>query len=274
MSESSRFKRKPTSGRLAFTNGAARSLDLISAQPTLCVMSSAKPITPDTRAIWREGLWLNNAGLAQLLGLCPLLAVSSTVSSALGLALATLVTLVVSSSLVCLSRRWVRTEIRIAVFVMIIATTVSSIEMLMQAFAFSLYQTLGIFVPLIVTNCAILGRAEAFASRQPLPATLHDALATGIGFGALLLIMGAIREALGHGSLFRNMDQLLGQWASGWTLQLTDPATGGFLLALLPPGAFLILGGLIAARNLINARQAKARHRPVSSESQPTTEVA
>ncbi len=234
-------------------------------------MSDSGPITPDNRRIWRDGLWQNNAGLVQLLGLCPLLAVSSTVSSALGLAAATLVTLLVSSTLVCLSRRWLRPEIRIAVFVMIIATTVSCIEMLMQAFAYSLYQTLGIFVPLIVTNCAILGRAEAFASRHPLRATLQDALATGLGFGTLLLVMGMIREALGHGSLFRHMDQLLGSWAQGLTLQFTSPETGGFLLALLPPGAFLILGTLIALRNRIQHRSTVAANRLQTSTTDTST---
>jgi Na+-translocating ferredoxin:NAD+ oxidoreductase subunit E len=220
-------------------------------------------------AIIREGLWNNNPGLVQLLGLCPLLAISGTVVNALGLGLATIATLVLSNSLVSLLREYVRPEIRIPVYVLIIASVVTAIELLMNAWFHGLYLVLGIFIPLIVTNCAIIGRAEAFASRNPVPHAALDGLSMGLGFTGVLVTLGAIREVIGQGSLLDNAHLLFGEWGHGLRIEIF-PSEHGFLLALLPPGAFLAMGLLIAVKNLIDAR---LKARPVPSAA-PEPETA
>ncbi|MEL0083872.1 MAG: electron transport complex subunit E, partial [Gammaproteobacteria bacterium] len=188
-----------------------------------------------------DGLWHNNPALVQLLGLCPLLAVSGTVVNGLGLGLATTLTLVVSNLLVSLVRNYLPDEVRIPVFVMIIAAAVTSIELVISAWFYQLYLTLGIFIPLIVTNCAIIARAEAFAFRNsPLPSLL-DGLFMGMGFTAVLTLLGGLRELIGYGTLLRQAELLFGESARSWTLTLTENYDG-FLLAILPPGAFIGLG--------------------------------
>lgn len=208
----------------------------------------------------REGLWSNNPALVQLLGLCPLLAVSATVVNALGLALATLLVLVGASTTISLIRHQVPSAVRLPAFVMVIAAFVTCAELLMAAFAYSLYQILGIFIPLIVTNCAILGRADAFASRQPVLPAAVDGLMMGLGFGAVLVLMGAIRELVGQGTLFSDMAMLFGPVAAHW--QITLVADYQFLFFILPPGAFFVAGLLIALKNVLDQRRA-ARARPV-----------
>ena len=208
----------------------------------------------------REGLWTNNPALVQLLGLCPLLAVSATVVNALGLALATLLVLVGASTTISLIRHQVPSAVRLPAFVMVIAAFVTCAELLMAAFAYSLYQILGIFIPLIVTNCAILGRADAFASRQPVLPAAIDGLMMGLGFGAVLVLMGAIRELVGQGTLFSDMALLFGPVAAHW--QITLVADYQFLFFILPPGAFFVAGLLIALKNVLDQRRA-ARARPV-----------
>lgn len=203
-----------------------------------------------------QGLWKNNPGLVQLLGLCPLLAVTGTVTNALGLGLATLLVLLGSNIVVSLVRLHVPDEIRIPIFVLIIASFVTVVQLLMNAFTFDLYQSLGIFIPLIVTNCAIIGRAEAFASKNPvLPAAL-DAIMMGLGFLLVLLTLGAIREVLGQGTLFDGADLMLGDWAKALRIEVFQ-ADSHFLLAMLPPGAFLAMGLLIALKNVIDQRLAR-----------------
>ena len=206
--------------------------------------------------IFIDGLWRQNTGLVVLLGLCPLLAVTGTTVNGIGLGLATTLTLVCSNVAVSLSRRLLRPEIRIPAYVLIIASVVTTIQLLMQAWFHDLYRVLGIFIPLIVTNCAIIGRAEAFASRNPpLPAAL-DGLATGLGFCLTLVALGAFRELVGHGTLLRQAQLLFGERGEG--LQLTViPDHPGFLLALLPPGAFIALGLLIAGRNWLSNRTSR-----------------
>ncbi len=202
--------------------------------------------------LFAEGLWRNNPGLVQLLGLCPLLAVSNSVVNALGLGLATLFTLLLSNGLVSLTRRWLLQEIRIPAFVLIIASTVTVLELLMHAFFHELYGILGIFIPLIVTNCTIMARAEAFASRNALLPALADGLATGLGFLAVLLVLGGLRELLGHGTLLADAHLLFGEGVD-LTLHLL-PGYRGFLLAVLPMGAFMGLGLLVALHRWLDRR--------------------
>lgn len=196
------------------------------------------------RQILEHGLWSGNAGLVQLLGLCPLLAVSSNTVNALGMGLATLVALTATSALISAIRRFTLREVRIPAFVMVIAAVVTSIELALHAFLPELHRVLGIFLPLIVTNCVILGRAEAFASRVDVARAAFDGFAIGLGFLAVLLVLGGLREWIGQGSLFAG---------AGTLLHLpgieTGRAHGGLLIALLPPGAFVLLGLLIAGKN-------------------------
>ncbi|MGD8711969.1 MAG: electron transport complex subunit E [Thiohalophilus sp.] len=206
----------------------------------------------------RDGLWTNNVAFVQLLGLCPLLAVTNTMVNGLGLGLATILTLVASNTSVSLIRRWVRPEIRVPVFVLIIASIVTVIELSMNAWFHELYKILGIFIPLIVTNCSILARAESFASKNPVPQAFIDGLFMGIGFTAVLVLLGAMREALGFGTLMRQAELMFGQGADWMTLTLLEDYRG-YLLAILPPGAFIGLGLLIALKNLIDKRRAERR---------------
>ncbi|GIX29728.1 MAG: electron transport complex subunit E [Porticoccaceae bacterium] len=196
-----------------------------------------------------QGLWHNNPALVQLLGLCPLLAVSGSVVNALGLGLATLFVLTASNLTVSLIRRVVPDAVRIPVFVMVIATLVTCVELLMRAFTYELYQILGIFIPLIVTNCVILGRAESFASRNPVGLAALDGFAQGLGFALVIVAVGAIRELLGNGTLFANMALLLGPPAADWEIRIAER---GLLVAVLPPGAFLVVGLLIALKHRID----------------------
>lgn len=208
----------------------------------------------ESTGIIEYGLWSGNVGLVQLLGLCPLLAVSNNAVNALALGLATLLALVCTNSAISLLRRLTQREIRIPAFVMIIAAVVTSIELAMHAYLPELHQVLGIFLPLIVTNCAIMGRAEAFAARNPVGRAALDGAAAGTGFLAVLLLLGALRELVGNGTLFAGAGVLLG-WPA---LELTViEGYRGFLLAILPPGAFVLLALLVAARNHLVARHAR-----------------
>lgn len=198
-----------------------------------------------------QGIWKNNPALVQLLGLCPLLAVTATVINGLGLGIATTLVLLGSNITVSLVRNFVPNEIRIPIFVMIIAAFVTIVQLLMNAFTFELYQALGIFIPLIVTNCAIIGRAEAYASKNPVPLAAFDGLMMGLGFTLILVLLGAMRELLGYGTLLAGADLLLGDWAKDLTIVIFTTESP-FLLAILPPGAFLGMGLLIALKNMLD----------------------
>ncbi|OXS00695.1 electron transport complex subunit E [Shewanella algae] len=211
------------------------------------------------RDIAWQGLWKNNPGLVQMLGLCPLLAVTSTFTNALGLGLATALVLIGSNTTVSLVRNFVPKEIRIPVFVMIIAALVTAVQLLVNAYAYGLYVSLGIFLPLIVTNCVIIGRAEAFASRNSPMSAAFDGLMMGIGFTLVLMVLGGGREILGQGTLFDGAEQLLGPWAASLRIEVWQVDTP-FLLAMLPPGAFLGMGLLIALKNVIDKKLAE--HQP------------
>jgi electron transport complex protein RnfE len=212
------------------------------------------------KTLTHNGLWKNNPALVQLLGLCPLLAVSASVVNSLGLAMATLFVLTTSNLCVSLVRNVVSDTIRLPVFVMIIAAAVTAIELLMQAYTYELYQILGIFLPLITTNCVILGRADAFAAKNPVLPALYDGFIMGVGFGAVLVVLGAIRELLGTGGLFANMQLLFGEGARDWHWVLSE-SYPKLLLAILPPGAFIVTGFLIAGKNQWDerAKQREAR---------------
>ncbi len=206
--------------------------------------------------ITRNGLWSNNVALVQLLGLCPLLAVTSTVVNGIGLGIATLITLVLSNTIVSLIRGFVRKEVRLPVFVLIIASVVTIIELAMKALFYDLYLVLGIFIPLIVTNCAIIGRAEGFASRNPVGPSALDGLMMGSGFLVVLALLGGLREIIGFGTLFANAELMFGDGAQSLTVVLNQDYPG-FLLAVLPPGAFFGLAILIVAKNWLDLRPAE-----------------
>jgi len=206
----------------------------------------------ETNTIIKQGLWTNNQALVALLGLCPLLAVSSTAINGFGLGIATMATLIMTNTIVSLIRKWIRNEIRIPMFVIIIACVVTSIELLMSAHFHNLYLILGIFVPLIVTNCAIIGRAEAYASRNSVLLSALDGFAMGLGFLFVLVLLGVIREIVGYGTIFRNADLMLGDWASVLTITIMSDYRG-FLFVILPPGAFMGLAVLIALKNKIDS---------------------
>ncbi|MBQ23909.1 electron transport complex subunit E [Alcanivorax sp.] len=217
------------------------------------------------KKISMDGLWNNNPATVQILGLCPLLAVTGSVVNAMGLGLATLVVLMGSNACVSLIRNYVTDAVRLPAFVMIIAAMVTVIEMLMQAYTFELYEILGIFIPLIVTNCAVLGRADAFASKNAILPSMVDGFMMGLGFLVILLILGGMRELVGQGTLFTNMQLLFGPMAANWELTVIDNY-GGFLLAVLPPGAFLGLGLIIAGKNVIDKHLKEVQKRKASDE--------
>ena len=210
----------------------------------------------EKKLLLKNGLWDNNPALVQLLGLCPLLAVSATVTNALGLGIATLLVLVGSNLTVSLIRNHVPQEIRLPIFVMIIAALVTCVQLLMNAYAYGLYLSLGIFIPLIVTNCIIIGRAEAYASKNTPALAVLDGLWMGLGMTVVLVVLGAVREILGNGTLFDGADLLLGDWASVLRIQVYQ-VDSNFLLAMLPPGAFIGVGFLIAGKNWIDNYRAQ-----------------
>jgi electron transport complex protein RnfE len=203
----------------------------------------------------QTGLWRQNPGLVQLLGLCPLLAVTSTFVNGLGLGIATLVVLTCSNVLVSATRRWILAEIRVPIYVLIIASLVTCIELVFKAWFPALDRSLGIFIPLIVTNCAIVARAEVFASRNGVVASLFDGLGMGTGFALLLMAIGFFRELVGRGSIFSQFDKLFGGDPSAGLI-LVD---GGWLLAVLPPGAFFSLALAVALKNYLDGRQDTVR---------------
>lgn len=208
--------------------------------------------------IARDGLWSNNIAFSQMLALCPLLAVTGTATNGLGMGLATLVVLISSGLSISLLRGLITQEVRIPVFVLIIAAIVTLVDMSMNAWLHDLHKILGLFVPLIVTNCAILGRAESFAFRNPVLPSVFDGLMMGLGFTLALVILGIVREITGSGTLFANASLLLGDAFAFLEITLI-PDYRGFLLMILPPGGFLVLGFLLAGRRVLDSRLQQAR---------------
>jgi electron transport complex protein RnfE len=230
-----------------------------SPEATLAPVQPAAPsgglMSRETRDIIVNGLWTQNPGIVQLLGLCPLLAISNNIVNALSLGLATTLVMAVASGSVALVRNFIPHEIRIPAFVLIIAALVTVVELAMHAWVPALYIVLGVFIPLITTNCIVLARVEAFASKRSTAHSILDATMMGIGLTAVLVVLGAMREALGKGTLFSGVDLALGPIAKDWVIPLA-PDYNGFLLAVLPPGAFIGLGLLIALRNRLLMREA------------------
>ena len=208
----------------------------------------------ETRDILSNGLWKQNPGIVQLLGLCPLLAISSNVVNALSLGLATTLVMMVSSGSIALIRNFIPHAIRIPVFVLIIAALVTVVELAMHAWMLPLYVVLGVFLPLITTNCIVLARVEAFASKQSTRHSILDATAMGLGLTGVLVALGAMREIIGKGTLLSGIDLALGPMAKEWVIPII-PHYDGLLLAILPPGAFIGLGLLIAWRNWLQERR-------------------
>ncbi|MBU1775171.1 MAG: electron transport complex subunit E, partial [Gammaproteobacteria bacterium] len=200
----------------------------------------------EIKDIFYNAVWKQNPGIVQLLGLCPLLAVSSTVVNGVSLGLATTLVMTVSSGTIAPIRNYIPNEIRIPVFILIIAVLVTVVQYLMNAYMYGLFIVLGIFIPLIVTNCIVLARVEAFASRNAALPSALDGMAMGLGLTAVLGVLGAMREVIGKGTLFSGIDLALGDGAKSWVLHVI-PDYHGFLIAILPPGAFIGLGLLIAA---------------------------
>lgn len=219
-----------------------------------------------------QGLWKNNSALVQLLGLCPLLAVTSTATNALGLGLATTLVLTLTNLTISTLRHWTPAEIRIPIYVMIIASVVSAVQMLINAYAFGLYQSLGIFIPLIVTNCIVVGRAEAFAAKKGPALSALDGFSIGMGATCAMFVLGSLREIIGNGTLFDGADALLGSWAKVLRVEIfhTDSP---FLLAMLPPGAFIGLGLMLAGKYLIDERMKKRRAEAAAERALPNGET-
>ena len=214
--------------------------------------------------IAKDGLWNNNVALVQVLGLCPLLAVTGSFVNGLGLGLATMMTLILSNTCVSMIRHWTRPEVRIPIFVLIIASIVTAIQLAMNAWFHQLYIILGIFIPLIVTNCSIIARAEAFASRNTVLNSALDGFMMGMGFLLVLITLGSLREIIGQGTLFANIHLMFGESARVLEIHF-DKNYPGFLLAILPPGAFIGLGLLIAIKNSIERRSRQSRAIQITS---------
>lgn len=215
-----------------------------------------------------DGLWHNNVVFGQNLALCPLLAVTGTATNGLGMGVATLVVLVFSNFVVSLNRNLIPSEVRIPVFVLLIATLVTLVDMTMNAWLHEMHKVLGLFIPLIVTNCAILGRAESYASKNPVALSLWDGLMMGIGFTLVLVILGAVREVTSSGTLFANASSLLGESFSFLELTLI-PDYKGFLLAALPPGGFIALGFIISGKRLLDNKLAVRKAQASTGEAIP-----
>lgn len=203
--------------------------------------------------IFFNGVWKQNTGLVQLLGLCPILAISSSVVNAVSLGLATALVMTLSGAAIAPIRNLVPNEARIPVFILIIAVLVTVVQFSINAWMYKLYVVLGIFIPLIVTNCIVLARIEAFASKNPALQSALDGLAMGLGLTVVLAMLGGIREIFGHGTLLSGIDMVFGEAAKSWMITVV-PNYHGFLFAILPPGAFITLGMLIAGKNWLNLR--------------------
>ncbi|MEE9331409.1 MAG: electron transport complex subunit E [Methylophilaceae bacterium] len=218
------------------------------------------------KEITENGLWKQNPGVVQLLGLCPTLAVTTTVVNGVSLGLATALVMAAANGAVSPVRKYIPNEIRLPVFILVIAALVTVIDLLIHGFAQPLHKVLGIFIPLIVVNCIVLGRVDAFAAKNPPLPSIWDGFMMGIGLTLVLALLGGMREILGRGTLFSGLDLALGENFKHVVLTVI-PDYQGFLLAALPPGAFLGLAFLIAAHNWAEQRKTNKKMTPSASGS-------
>ena len=202
----------------------------------------------------KDGLWKQNAGLVQLLGLCPTLAVTVNITNGVALGVATIFVMMLSNISISPIRSYVPESARVPIFILVIAGLVTIVDLSINALSKPLYDALGIFIPLIVTNCIVLARVEAFASKNSTLPSLYDGFFMGLGLTFVLIILGAVREIVGNGTLFQNVHFLIGDKYEFLTIQLFD-SSDGFLLAALPPGAFIALSALILFLNLVNKKR-------------------
>jgi len=210
----------------------------------------------DYKLIVKDGIWNNNVALSQMLALCPLLAVTGTATNGLGMGLATIVVMLIATAIVSSSRGMITQEVRIPVFVLLIAGVVTLVDMYINAYMHELYKVLGLFIPLIVTNCAILGRVESFSSKNNILPSMIDGLMMGIGFTLILVVLGATREITGSGTLFANASLLLGENFSFLEVVFIEDYKG-FLLMILPPGGFIALGFILAGKRVIDRKHSE-----------------
>jgi electron transport complex protein RnfE len=215
-------------------------------------------MSTDYARITRDGLWDNNVVFAQMLALCPTLAVTGSATNGLGMGLASTAVLIASNVIIASLRHLISPQVRIPIYIVLIATLVTLVDMALNAWLHDLYKVLGLFIALIVVNCAILGRAEAFAAKNTVAASAADGLMMGLGFTGALVLIGAVREVIGSGTLFAQASLLLGQGMAFLELTLI-PEYRGFLLAILPPGGFLALGFILAGKRLLDRRLAEGR---------------
>lgn len=216
----------------------------------------------DLAQIARNGIWKQNTSIVQILGLCPLLAVTTNLVNGVMLSLATIVVMAISGLAIASLRNFIPHEIRIPVFILIVAALVTVVDLLFNANLHELYLVLGIFIPLIVTNCIVLARVEAFANKNPPLQSMFDGIFMGIGMLWTLALLGGLRELIGAGTLFSGIDMVIPGLQA---LQLLPADYPGLLLAILPPGAFILLGCLIALKNWIEARAAARQKKPGDS---------
>ena len=208
------------------------------------------------RTIIRDGLWENNGVLAQMLGMCPTMAMTTSATNGLGMGLATMAVMATANLLIAATRGFITQEVRIPVYILIIASMVTLVDLTLNAYMHELYKVLGLFIPLIVSNCLPLGRAEVFASREPVPQSFMDGLFMGLGFTAALTVIGAMREIVGSGTLFADASLLLGPSFHFLETRILPPDTG-ILVAILPPGGFLATGMLLAGKRVLDIRAGK-----------------
>jgi len=220
-------------------------------------MAAEETATTDYGRIVRDGLWDNNGVFCMILGMCPTMAMTTSATNGLGMGLATAVVMAASSLLVATFRGWITQEVRIPVYILIVAAMVTLVDLVMNAWMHELYKVLGLFIPLIVSNCLPLARLEAFAAREPVLPSLLDGLFMGIGFTLSLTVIGAVREIIGSGTLFADASLLLGPAFKFMELRVL-PADTGILMAVLPPGGFLATGMLLAGKRLLDLRAGKA----------------
>lgn len=202
----------------------------------------------------QDGLWKQNAGLVQLLGLCPTLAVTVNITNGVALGVATIFVMMLANVSISPIRNYVPESARVPIFILVIAGLVTIVDLSINALSKPLYDALGIFIPLIVTNCIVLARVEAFASKNATLPSLYDGFFMGFGLTIVLIILGAVREIVGNGTLFQNLHFLIGDKYQFLTIQIFD-SSDGFLLAALPPGAFIALSALILFLNLVNQKR-------------------